>query len=183
MNYLIIDACCRNNSRTKRLYEEYIKTLKGNIKILKLYDLDLKPLNNELLNKRDNLINNNDFNDSMFSLAKEFIEYDEIIIAAPYWDLSFPSILKIYFENICVNNLTFKYEDNKLIGLAKAKRLIYISTCGGYIDKHLGYEYVAAISKMLGINNTYNFYIEGLDIDPSKEEEIMNIGINKIKSF
>ncbi len=31
----------------------------------------------------------------MFLYAKDFAESDIIVIAAPYWDLSFPSILKV----------------------------------------------------------------------------------------
>ena len=38
----------------------------------------------------------------MFDLAKQFAEADEVIIAAPFWDLSFPAALKQYFEQINV---------------------------------------------------------------------------------
>ena len=44
--------------------------------------------------------------------AKDFAEADVIVVAAPYWDLSFPSILKVFFEHINVLKLVFDYSDN-----------------------------------------------------------------------
>ena len=41
----------------------------------------------------------------MFDLASQFQQADEIVIAAPYWDLSFPAILKLYLENIYVTGV------------------------------------------------------------------------------
>ena len=36
-------------------------------------------------------------------------EADEIVIGAPYWDLSFPAALKTYLEHCCVCDVTFHY--------------------------------------------------------------------------
>ena len=181
MKYLVIDACTRDNSRTRRLYLEYIKD-KKDVKIVKLYDTDIKPIDNEAIHKRDLAKLNHDFSDHIFDYGKDFINADEIIIAAPYWDLSFPSILKIYFENISVGGLTFGYDNHgKIIGFGKASRLIYFSTCGGKIDRHMGYEYVSEISKsFFGVKETYNYCIDSLDIDPSKTEELLDKGIKEI---
>ncbi len=184
MKYLVIDACARNNSRTRRLCKEYLNTLNGDIKILKLYDLGIKPITEDVINYRDSFIAKNDYIDPIFDLAKDFITYDEIIIASPYWDLSFPSILKVYFENISISGLTFLYTGERPKGLAKAKRIVYISTSGGIIHgNNLGFEYVEAIGRFFGINEAINITVEGLDIDPSKEEELINEGINRIKEL
>ena len=181
MKYLVIDATTRDNSRTKKLYKEYLKRLNGDINIINLYDLNIKPLNKNDIIKRDNLLLSNNYNDPMLALANDFVTYDEIIIAAPYWDLSFPSILKVYFENISVVGITFHYENGLPKGLAKAKRFIYFSTCGGPIfNHHLGYEYTKELLGMFGIHESYNCYIDSLDVDPNKEEELLNSGINRI---
>ena len=39
-----------------------------------------------------------DFSHEMFRYAKAFAEADEILIAAPFWDLAFPAILRNYIE-------------------------------------------------------------------------------------
>ena len=184
MKYLVIDACTRKNSRTKRLYEEYIKD-KTNVKIVKLYDLNIKPLDEEGIKIRDKFKSSGNFDDPIFDLAKDFKMAENIIVAAPYWDLSFPSILKVYFEQISIGGLTFGYNEfGNIVGYCKAKRLIYLSTCGGKIIRHFGYEYVSELVKsFFSVKETYNYYIDGLDINPQMEEELMNIGINKLKSF
>jgi FMN-dependent NADH-azoreductase len=88
------------------------------------------------------------FSNELFDLAKQFAEAETIVVAAPYWDLMFPAILKVYFETITVNGLTFKYGANGIPqGLCKAKKLIYVTTSGGPIFKNFGYEYVSTIAK------------------------------------
>ena len=59
---------------------------------------NIVPLNRELLEKRERLISGQNKNDPMFYYARQFAEADEIVIAAPFWDLSFPGILKAYME-------------------------------------------------------------------------------------
>ena len=38
-------------------------------------------------------------------------EADTVVIAAPFWDLSFPAILKKYIEAVTVAGITFRYSD------------------------------------------------------------------------
>ncbi|MBO7535632.1 MAG: NAD(P)H-dependent oxidoreductase, partial [Bacilli bacterium] len=104
-NILFINACLRDNSRTLKIAKEVLSNLEGNIKEVDLYQEDIKPLDNDKLNIRDKAFLENDFSDDYFRYAKQFKEADEIVIAAPYWDLSFPSVLKIYLENICINGM------------------------------------------------------------------------------
>lgn len=65
----------------------------------------------------------------MFDIGKDFAEADEIVIGAPYWDLSFPAALKIYIEHAAVMGVTFHYtEEGRCEGLCRAKHLTYITT-------------------------------------------------------
>ena len=180
MKYLVIDACTRKESRTKKLYQEYIKDIKGDINIINIYDLNMKPFNEEMLNKRDDFIFKNDYKDRMFDLAKQFKDSDYIIVAAPYWDKSFPAILIIYFENISVTGLTFGYGPNGQQGLCKAKCFTYLTTCGGFVKHNIGYDLTKDFFEILGIKVSKYFQIDGLDIDPSKADEIF---VNKMKEL
>ena len=174
---LLINACARPQSRTLALATKAAQTISDNFEILNLYEEDLKPLDYNELSKREGFIEKSDFSDNIFRFAKRFSKADEIVIAAPYWDLSFPAIFKCYIESICVNGLTFRYNEKGIPeGLCKAKRLMYITTAGGFIpENNYGYNYVKQIcTDLFGIKNTVCIKAEGLDIQGADIEGIMN---------
>ena len=90
---LYINCCVREKSRTDRLARAVLKMLGGDITELNLYRENLKPLDRDTLNKRTALIEQGDYSDPIFDYAKQFASADSIVIAAPYWDLSFPATL------------------------------------------------------------------------------------------
>ena len=127
--------------------------------------MDISALDRDELIKRDRL-SKEGFNDRMFDLAKQFKDADEILIAAPFWDLSFPALLKNYIERVSVAGLTFKYTLTGSVGLCKAKRILYFSTCGGFTNgRHLGYEYIKAVGEC---------EVTAGDIEVDGEVEILN---------
>lgn len=88
-------------------------------------------------------------------------------------DLSFPSMLRVYFEKVSVVGITFGYEGVKSVGYCKADKVLYFSTCGGFIrGVHLGIEYVKQLAEMFGINNFEKVVVEGLDVDSSIRDNI-----------
>ena len=173
---LFVNACARRNSRTLALAERLRERLPDKCEVLNLYETNLRPLDYEALQKREKCILENDFSDETFSFAKQFKRADRIIIAAPYWDLSFPSILKCYFEAICVNGLVFSYSEHGIPeGLCRAKELYYITTAGGFIpENNFGYDYAKQLcSDFFGIKNTVCIKAEGLDIVDADVNEIL----------
>lgn len=177
-----INACARPQSRTLALAIKAAKTVSENFEMLNLFKEDLKPLDYDELSRREGFIEKSDFSDNMFRFAKQFSEADQIIIAAPYWDLSFPAILKCYLEAICVNGITFRYNEKGIPeGLCNAKRLIYITTAGGFIpENNYGYNYVKQLcTDFFGIKDTLYIKAEGLDIQGADVEKIMKSAENK----
>ena len=110
---LFIDACVRRESRTRRLAERYLAGVGGEVKRLRLEDMDFPRVDEAFLRWRDGCIARGDYASERFDLARDFAAAKEIVIAAPYWDLSFPAMLKQFFEQICVLGLTFRYTDLK----------------------------------------------------------------------
>ena len=113
----------------------------------------------------------------MFDLGKDFANADTIVIAAPYYDLSFPAMLKQYFEQINVLGLTFTYSETGIPkGLCRAKSLYYVTTAGGPIlSDDFGYGYVKALANTFyGIDAVYQIKAEGLDVVGANVEEILN---------
>ena len=181
---LVIDCCLRgDDSATRRYYQVYLRVAGArDIQVVELDKLGLMPLNGEALRERDGLIRAQDFGGEQFLLARQFREADELLIAAPFWDLSFPSLLKVYLEQVTVNGLTFGYDEQGCChGFCRAKKLLYFSTCGGfYGERHLGYEYVKALGSMLGIPLCVPYILEGLDIAPNKRDDMVTQAIDNL---
>lgn len=154
---LLIDCCVRGEqSRTLKLAQRYLDTLEdAQVQHQKLYEMDLAPLSYEETVERKRT-----------DLAERFAQADEIVVAAPYWDLSFPSILKVYLEHVCVTGITFHYVDNETQGLCKAKKAVYVSTAGGFVGAHhMGEEYVQTVFQtMFSIPEFHTIRCEGLDL-------------------
>lgn len=166
-NILFINACLRKESRTKELADTVLSQLKGTITEVNLDKENLSALNAKLLIRRNDLISKKAFADSFFDKARQFASADTIVIAAPFYDFSFPAILKIYIENINIVGLLFRYTpEGKIEGLCKAKRLIYVVTSGGpMLNTEFGYGYIKYLcNNFYGIQDTILIKAEGLDI-------------------
>lgn len=174
MSILFINACVRKNSRTLVLAKNVMEKMTGEIVELNLNLENIEPLNTELLEKRESLLQNGKFDDPMFSYAKQFANADEIVVAAPFWDLSFPAKLKIYLEQIAVAGITFRYTNGRPTGLCQAKKLTYITTSGGPIFDDYGYTYVKALAqKFYGIQQTEAVRAMNLDVDMISAEDLL----------
>ena len=180
---LFIDACVRKESRTKRLAEAFLKRLEGEICYLKLEEHTFPLLDESLLEKRDALIETAAYDDRMFDFARQFAAADEIVIAAPYWDYSFPAVLKQYIEHINVVGITFEYTPEGVPrGLCRADRLTYITTAGGdWAPDQYGFGYIKALAQdYYGISDVRLIAATGLDIVGADVEAIMNDKINEV---
>ena len=178
---LFIDACVnRGISRTEQLAQTLLKEMNQNgeyeIETLNLEDEDLKLFTGKESALRESHTRAGNFEGPLFTYAKQFAAADRIVVAAPYWDFSFPARMKCYLEQICVTGLTFTFSSKGIPGgLCHADSLHYVTTSGGSIGElNLGYEYLEKICKVYyGINETVCYTAEGLDIEGNSVEEIM----------
>ena len=178
---LFIDACVnRGISRTEQLAQAVLKEMNQNgeyeIETLNLEDEDLKLFTGKESALRESLTRAGNFEGPLFTYAKQFAAADRIVVAAPYWDFSFPARMKCYLEQICVTGLTFTFSSKGIPGgLCHADSLHYVTTSGGSIGElNLGYEYLEKLCKVYyGINETVCYTAEGLDIEGNSVEEIM----------
>lgn len=164
MSILFINACVRKESRTKVLAKDVLSKMQGEIIEIDLATESIAPLNRDTLEERERLLNSGETNKQIFKYAKMFAQADEIVIAAPFWDLSFPSILKIFLEQISVAGITFEYRNGRPTGLCKAKRLVYVTTAGGEIVCDFGYTYIKALANnFFAIKDTISYRATNLD--------------------
>ena len=171
---ILLDATMRSDSRTKALAHYYLKASGiDDFSIYPLVDLHLQ-LSVEDLQRRTELVAARNYDDPLFNHAKAFASADEIIIAAPVYDLSFPACLKTYIEAINVPGIVFEYgEHGNIIPKTKAKHVTYITTSGGPIISDVyGYGYIRAFFQTFcGLEDVRHIKAEGLDAFPEQIEQ------------
>lgn len=185
---LYVNACVSRGvaSRTNRLAQAYLARYQAKhvcqVETVVLEELGLEPLTGQRLAEREAAVARGDFSGEAFALARGFATADGVVIAAPYWDMSFPALLKLYLEHLCVNRLTFQYDEKgRPRGRVRVKRVVYITTSGGFIGTaNFGFDYVKALfSTLFGISDFSFFSAEGLDIEGHDPEAILNEAIMK----
>ena len=136
---LFVDACARGweVSRTYAVAEAFMNVYReqhprDEIEELTLAGLGLAYFTGKELEYRDALLARGGQADDYFKLARQFAAANKIVIAAPYWDLSFPALLKVYIERVSVSGITFSPEpDGRLRGLCRGEKMLLITTSGG----------------------------------------------------
>ncbi|MBQ1218712.1 MAG: NAD(P)H-dependent oxidoreductase [Bacteroidales bacterium] len=170
---VVINACMREESRTQKILDGLLGVLgkKYNIEIIDLSTLNMSWIGEKDLKDRDNGY----VPEKFVSMSKKVANADRLVIAAPFWDMSFPSVLKVFFENISLFNITFTSTQTECVGLCKAKKVLYITTRGMNIKTGDPLEqatpYIKALSKLWGLGELYVLSAENLDYSSDKEIE------------
>lgn len=178
---LFIEACPRPEgvSRTRALARTFLDALtaaRADVQIdrVDVGALRLAPLDGDALACREALIDARDWAHPMFAPARAFAQADALLIAAPYWDLMFPAMLKTYLEHIFVRALTFVYENDLPVGLCAATKAVFLTTAGSPMGSaDFGVQYLRAVLQMLGIPDFAWVCAEGLDLADADVDGIM----------
>ena len=181
---LFINCCVRKDSRTKRLADAFLELLGGEVEQIDLENISFPVVDEAFITRRDMLKANGSYEDPIFNLGRQFASADKIVIAAPYYDLSFPASLKQYIEQINVSGLTFAYTPQGTpVGICKATDLYYITTAGGmFCPEEYGFGYIKALAEnFYGIKNNRLISAVGLDIDGADPEKIISEAIKELK--
>lgn len=176
MKTLFVNACVRPESRTHILADYVLNKLGNDYTELNLEKENIQPLNLQTMQERDRLMKSGELDAPMLQYAKQFAAAETVVIAAPYWDLSFPAMLKCYIEAICTQGITFTYsEEGFPVGLTNVKKVIYVTTAGGPTQNmDFGYEYVKGVfQNLFCIKDIVCFKGEMLDVIGFDIDEIL----------
>ena len=189
---LFVDCCISyrgDNSRSHALCEAFLDTYRKthpgeDIEVVNLQRMALKPFDQFSTDDRNRLRNVKAFDSPIFKLARQFKRADRIVIGAPLRDLTFPAMLRIYIEYICVREVTYHYENGQCKGDCMATKLAYLNVSGGpEPEENLGVEYWRQLSERFGIREFYHVDAYGLDIEPEKSGEIMQAACDKAREL
>ena len=191
MKLLFVNGCISQrgeDSRTLALARAFLETWRarhpdGEIETVSPEALlALKPFEPEMLNDRDALAGIRCFDAPVFDLARQFRAADRIVVAAPFWDLTFPAALRTYIEYISANGLTYHYEADGCHGDCRGEKLAYL-TSGGDAERpeSLGVLYWKQLSAMFGIPSFGYVFAGGLDLDPARTAELLAAACEKAR--
>lgn len=179
---LFIDCCIRReDSRTKKLADHVLRRLRQKngyeIQELCLMDENLSYFSDGFFFQRERLLAEKNYDHPRFRYANQFAEADKIIIAAPFWDLSFPALLKVYIENLCVEGITFGCDETGMFGTCKADHMVFLTTRGASYPKgdpmEMGSPYLEAMCRFFGIDRYDCVAADGLDLGLRPVNDIM----------
>ena len=189
---LFVDCCISyrgDRSRSHALCDAFLTEYKKanpaeDIEVVDLQRMDLKPFNHFSSDDRNALRNVKAFDAPIFKLARQFKRADRIVIGAPLRDLTFPAMLRIYIEYVCVREVTYHYENGRCKGDCMAQKLAYLTVSGGpEPEENLGVEYWRQLCERFGIKEYRHVEAYGLDIEPEKSGEIMKAACDKAREL
>ncbi|MBQ8893517.1 MAG: NAD(P)H-dependent oxidoreductase [Clostridia bacterium] len=165
---LFINACIRREeSRTLAVAKPILQKLAERYEIqqLDLTDDDRLPVTATLFARRGQ----EGLSAEDLEAGRLVAEADRIVIAAPFWDMSFPAVLKVFFEHISAPDLTFvNLEDGNTKGNCRAERLLLITTRGMEIPTgsplDQGTSYLKALGWLWGIPQVDTVAAWGMDV-------------------
>ena len=182
MKLLFVDSCIsqrRAESRTRTLAEAFLEGFRGShpnwdVETVDVASLGLAPFTPESLDERDALAGAGAFEAPVFDLARQFRGADAVVVAAPFWDLSYPAALRVYMEHISANGVAYHYDADGCHGDCKGQWLVYL-TSGGDFEREdsVGVIHWRQLSAMCGIPRFEYVFAGGLDIDPSTAPELL----------
>lgn len=182
MNELLyVDCLIRGGaSRTARIARSFFDALdsaKHHVTHLDLMQEGLRPLVGDFFQEREALLQGGSLDDGRFSYARQFAQADDVVIAAPFWDLSFPALLKIYIENVSVDGITFGCNAEGIYGTCRGHRLIFLTSRGGCYNgspQEQGSRYLAALKDFFGFDEYRCIAADGLDSEGADVEGILS---------
>ena len=176
---LMIDCCIRGEqSQTRKLLEQFTAALPAcwQQERLLLEEENLSCLTGAYFQARERLLAAGKLEHPRFRYAHQLAQAELVVVAAPFWDLSFPALLKVYIEQVCVDGITFGSGHGGLVGLCRAKDLVFLTTRGGIYtgdDMEMGSRYMEAMSRFWGIDHYHCVAVDGMNMSRFHQGDLM----------
>lgn len=164
---VVIDACVRQDqSRTWRIAEPIVDALMKRYEttVYHLPEMEyIVSLNPGTFAERGN----GETPQWAIDCARTIADADRILIAAPFWDMSFPAVLKAFIEQTSLYDITFADNGRECVGLCKCEKVLYITTRGMDIQtgdpREQGSPYIKALSALWGLGEVLVLAASGMD--------------------
>ena len=188
---VVIDACIRGEeSRTRRMAEPILAALAKRYEITRfdLTQMDIRPLTPATYAER--MAGN--VPTWAVEASRTVAEADRIVVVAPFWDMSFPAVVKVFFEHISLFDITFTDNGRTCVGKCKCEKVMYITTRGMNIPtgdaREQGSSYLHALSELWDLGPVLTVAAWNMDYSTPEEieekiENAMRFGIRLSETF
>lgn len=112
------------------------------------------------------------------AVLEEFLAADIVVVGAPMYNFTISSQLKAWIDRIAVAGKTFRYTANGPEGLAGDKKVVVVSTRGGFYGSDTPLAaidhqepYLRAVFGFFGITNLEYIRAEGIAVSPEQREK------------
>ena len=130
MKIAVIDSTIREESRTRKILNNVLKSFDESLfKVYNINDYDLEVTNSHNFDKKNS-------EEQFFKIAKEIASYDGLVIAAPFWDMTYPAELKVFIEKLSIFEVMFIDDGKTCIGISKNKFMLFLTTRGMNIETY-----------------------------------------------
>ncbi|NLY46717.1 MAG: FMN-dependent NADH-azoreductase [Tissierella sp.] len=181
-------------SRTFKVSDSFVNAYKAIHPNDEIITLDLYKEGIRFLREEDIMALNNDEelqnkDHPAYKYAHQLLDADKIIIAAPFWNLSFPAILKAYLDCVAVGGITFKYTAEGPKGQCIGKKAIHFVTRGGAYSEEplskyeLGDRYLRTVFAFIGITDFTTFALENMDRSATNVEQVIANAIKETQEL
>lgn len=169
---IVIDACMREDeSRTRKILAPLMDELRKRYETeeIVLDGCDYQAVGRRVLAERSSGYVPRE----IVCTARKLAAADRLVIAAPFWDMSFPAILKVFIENMSLFNITFKNNGTSFEGLCKCEKVLYVTSRG--MDIRTGdpldaaTPYIKAVSALWGLGEVLSVAAENMDYSTPEE--------------
>jgi FMN-dependent NADH-azoreductase len=120
-------------------------------------------------------------------LVDQFVGGDKYVFVTPFWNFSFPPLMKAYIDAICVVGKTFKYTEQGPVGLLTDKVAVHIQARGGVYSEgpmaqaEFGHRYLAQIMNFFGVPSFEAIVVEGHNQYPDRAQQIKADAIERAR--
>ena len=148
---IYINSCIKGKeSRTGLLANNILKSLKG----VEIEEINLSSLNLLPYTESNNPVYH-PIEERFFEISSKLAKSDGIVISAPFWDMSFPALLKVFLEKLSLPDIMFKDDGETCLGISNCPFMFYVTTRGMDIPdgSHLeqATPYLKALCELWGI--------------------------------
>jgi len=177
---LRIDSSLRlKNSYSRNAGDNFVRAWKehnpgGGIRIREVGTSHIPHLEQDVLEKFYTAGDTSDHLKLSDQLIAELFGCDEILITLPMYNFGIPSSLKAYFDLVLRTGKTFRYDDDKAIGLLQNKKTYILSAMGEFksdmpnlVEMHL-----QQILNFIGIREIYYYSLDGTDDKESVKQQL-----------